>query len=201
MKKIKIIILISMMVFFVNENFGQKLPYYYRRDINVDSLIKSSPNGIVFGREVIIYPKRIFASKKEEKNYQKLERNFIKVYPVVLEISKTYRNIDDSLARFDNDAKRNKYLKMREKQIMDYYRPRLVKFTLSQSILIVKLLDRETGSTAFEIVSDLKGSVKAFFWQNFAKMFGNDLKNSYDAQVKDKEIEYLVKRYKEGSLY
>lgn len=186
----------------MNFAYGQSqpkvLPDYYRNFRQLDSIIKNAPNGIILLREVIIYPKKNFSSKSEERRFEKLERNFVKVYPTALEISKVYRNIDDSLAKFSTDKQRTQYMKIREKQIMAHYKPKLVKFTLSQSILLVKLLDRETGSTAYEIVNELKGSVKAFFWQGFAKMFGNDLKKQYDSEVKDKEIELLVKRYKEG---
>ena len=60
---------------------------------------------------------------------------------------------------FSNDKSREKYLKVREAQIMDHYKPILSDFTLSQGVLMVKLMDRESGSTAYEIVDDLKGFV------------------------------------------
>ena len=195
---IKIIIIsVFSMMSFLGELQAQKIPTYYRKDINVDSLITHTPNGIILLPQVNVYPKKVFANKKDEREWERLQRNFSKVYPVALEITKTYRQIDDSLARFSSDKMRVKYMKIREEQIMTYYKPKLIKFSLSQSILLVKLLDRETGSTAYEIIDELKGSVKAFFWQGFAKMFGNDLKKSYDSEVTDKDIELLVKRYKE----
>lgn len=178
----------------------KKLPPYYRPSLNVDSLIKHTPYGIIFYPEVIIYPKKSFASQKEQKQYEKLVRNFIKVYPYAIEITKLYIQLEDSLAKFPTDKEKKKYLKLREKQIMAYYKPQLVKFTISQSVLLVRLLDRESGSTAYEIIDELKGSVKAFFWQGFAIMFGNDLKHEYDSSGKDRDIEELIRRYNEGSL-
>lgn len=178
---------------------AQKIPMYYKNLINVDSILINNPNPVIFLREVNVYPRKRFDSRAERKS-NKLERNFKKVYPVALRISKLYNQINDSLYSFNTDKERKKYMKTREKQIMAQYKPELIKLTISQSILLVKLLDRETGNTAFEIVDELKGSIKAFFWQGFAKIFGNDLKKQYDSEYKDKEIEYLVRRYKEGSL-
>ncbi len=202
MKKLLIILTIAAFAL-ISENASAqifKLPKYYRQSLNVDSLVANTPDGLILFPEITIYPHKTPRNNREKKNYEKLVRNFIKVYPYAIEISKTYKNIDDSLYRFSNEKSREKYLKVREAQIMSHYKPILSKFTLSQGVLMVKLMDRESGNTAFEIVDDLKGSVTAFFWQSFSLMFGNNLKSEYDAKGDDKEIEYLVKRYRDKTL-
>jgi len=200
MKKYFALILTVFFFFMSDLAFSQvkKLPSYYKKDLNVDSIINHNEYGVIFYPEVKVYPPKIFNSKREEKQYEKLERNFKKVYPYALEMSITYRHVEDTLARLSSDKERKKYMKMREKQIMDHYKPKLVKLTISQSILLVKLLDRESGSTAYEIIDELKGGVKAFFWQSFAVMFGNNLKKGYDGYGNDKDIEELVQKYKDG---
>jgi hypothetical protein len=196
------IIITIFMMFICEFTFSQsnKLQSHYRQNLNVDSLILNN-DYIIFLNEVKVYPAKTFNSKKEQREYEKLKRSFKKVYPYALEISQLYRQVEDSLAKFDSDKARKRYMKKREKEIMDYYKPKLVKLSLSQSILLVKLLDRESGSTAYEIIGELRGSVKAFFWQSFALLFGNSLKNEYDSIGKDKDIEELVMMYKEGALY
>ena len=202
MKKIIIITAIVFLGFMSFDSHAQifKLPKYYLQSLNVDSLVKHTPDGLILFPEVIVYPRSTPHNKRQQKKYDKLVANFKKVYPVAIELSRTYRNIDDTLAMFKTEKDRERYLMIREKQIMNYYKPKLTKFTLSQGVLLVKLMDRESGSTAFEVVNELKGSVSAFFWQSFALMFGNSLKSEYDAKGDDKEIEYLVKRYKDGTL-
>ncbi len=199
MKKIIVLLSICSLVFFAKISEAQNIPVLYRTAINVDSVLINNPYPVIFLKEVNVYPRKSTAYKNDSRR-RKLERNFKKVYPVALQISKLYDQVNDSLYTFNTEKERRKYMKYREKQIINQFKPQLVKFTLSQSVLLVKLLDRETGSTAYEIIDELKGSVKAFFWQGFAKMFGNDLKKQYDSQYKDKEIEYLVRRYREGSL-
>lgn len=199
----KALLILTIILFsFVGESYSQifKLPSYYRKFMNVDSLVKNTPEALFLYPEVIIYPQSEKKTRRQKRRYEKLVRNFIKVYPYALTIARTYRNIDDSLAVIESDDYRDKYLKVREKQIMDYYKPKLKKLTISQSVLLVKLLDRETGSTAYEIVHEIKGSVDAVFWQTFALMFGNSLKKSYDSDGDDKEIEYLVRRFNDGTI-
>jgi len=202
MKKIIITAVVIILATMAEDASAQifKLPKYYRQSLNIDSIVANTPDGLIFYPEVSVYPHNNPKTQREKKKYEKLVRNFIKVYPYVLSLSKTYQNIDDTLAMFSSEKSREKYLAVREKQIMEHYKPILSKFTLSQGVLMVKLMDRESGSTAYEVVDELKGSVTAFFWQSFALMFGNNLKAEYDSKGDDKEIEYLVKRYKDKTL-
>jgi len=65
---------------------------------------------------------------------------------------------------------------------------------------LIKLINRETGETTFDIVRDLKGSLSAFFWQSVAVIFNSSLKYEYDANGDDKLIEEIVVRIENGQL-
>ncbi len=196
MKKLCVILIVALIAF-SEATFAQKgMPYY--SEINVDSLISATEN-LIFLPEVKVYSNKRKAAKANKK-FDKLVRNFKKVYPYVLEVSAMYRQIDDSLARMDSKRERKDYMDMREKQIMAHYKPIMSKFSLSQAIIFVKLLDRECGSTAYEVIKTLKGGFFAGSCQLFACMFGNDLKKSYDSEVTDKTLEYLVIQYRAGKL-
>ncbi len=196
MKRVFITILVAF--FCLTEvAFAQKdMPYY--SEINVDSLIAAN-DYLILLPEVKVYSNKRKAARAAKK-YDKLVRNFKKVYPYAIEVSALYRQIDDSLARMDSDRQRRKYMDMREDQIMAHYRPIMCKFTLSQAVLFVKLLDRECGSTAYEVIKTVKGGFFAGTCQVFACMFGNDLKKSYDSEVSDKTLEFLVRQYQAGKL-
>ncbi len=196
MKKLFLTILVAF--FCLSEvAFAQKdMPYY--SEINVDSLISATENLILLP-EVKVYSNKRKAARAAKK-YDKTVRNFKKVYPYVLEVSSIYRQIDDSLARMDSERQRRQYMNMREDQIMAHYKPIMSKFTLSQAKMFVKLLDRECGSTAYEVIKTLKGGFFAGTCQLFACMFGNDLKKSYDSDISDKALEILVIQYRQGRL-
>ena len=196
MKKLFLTILVAF--FCLSEvAFAQKdMPYY--SEINVDSL-KAVTENLSLLPEVMVYSNKRKAARANKK-FDKLVFNFKKVYPYVLEVSAIYRQIDDSLARMDSKRERKEYMDMREDQIMAHYKPIMSKFTLSQAIIFVKLLDRECGSTAYEVIKTLKGGFFAGSCQLFACMFGNNLKKSYDSEASDKTLEYLVHQYRAGKL-
>jgi hypothetical protein len=76
----------------------------------------------------------------------------------------------------------------------------LRKLTFTQGRILIKLIDRETGHTTYEIVKELKGSLSAFFWQSVARIFGSNLKMEYDAKGDDRMIEDIVIRIENGML-
>ena len=74
------------------------------------------------------------------------------------------------------------------------------KLTITQGIILVKLIDRETGHTSYEVIKDLKGGFTAFFWQGIARIFGNNLKAEYNPDGEDAKIEDIVRGIESGFL-
>lgn len=70
----------------------------------------------------------------------------------------------------------------------------------SQGMLLMKLMDRETDKTSYELIKQYRGKIAANFWQFIAKLFKNDLKEEYDASDKDKIIERVIKLVEAGQL-
>ncbi len=173
---------------------------FFRKYLDLDSIYWNSRWSILFLPEVVVFPEKKFRNNRERIRYNRLVRNFLIVYPYTLEIADIYKNIEDTLNIISDDNLRKKYIGIREQQIMNTYKPKLRKMTLSQGILMVKLLDRETGHTAYEIVEELRGSIRAFFWQGFALLFGNNLRTQYDAAGDDRDIEKLIIKYESGAL-
>jgi len=72
--------------------------------------------------------------------------------------------------------------------------------TMSQGRVLIKLIDRETGKTSFDLVRQLRGSFTAFVWQGLARIFGQDLRSSYDPHGEDQMMELVVQRIERGEL-
>ena len=66
--------------------------------------------------------------------------------------------------------------------------------------MLIKLIDRETGQSSYELISQLKGSLNAFFSQGIARLFGHDLKDKYDPEGEDKTIEMIVNQIETGKI-
>ena len=56
----------------------------------------------------------------------------------------------------------------------------------------MKLINRETGNNCYEIIKEYKGGLTARFYQTVAFFFSSNLKQPYDAQGEDQEIEKIV---------
>ncbi len=119
-------------------------------------------------------------------------RNIKKAYPYARIVSMELKELDDHLATLDNEKEQKAYINQAEKEIMDQFEKEVKKLTVTQGIILVKLIDRETGRTSYQVIKELKGGFTAFFWQGIARIFGNNLKTEYDPDNQDKIMEDIV---------
>ena len=93
-------------------------------------------------------------------------------------------------------------MKKYEKALLKQYEPTMRKFTLSQGKMMIKLIDRETNKTSYELIKEIRGGFVAFWWQAFAKMVGADLKEDFNLSTKEKDriIERVITLYEAGML-
>ena len=149
---------------------------------------------------VTILPPYQFSSKKEVNKYSKLALYVKKVYPYSKIVSEQVNEINSQLALYNSKKEKSAYIQKKEEELKAEFEGQLRKLTFSQGRILIKLIDRETGSTTYELVKELKGSLNAFFWQSVARLFGSNLKLEYDPQGEDRMIEDIVVRIENGEL-
>ncbi len=162
--------------------------------IDGDTLLLSSID------EVYIFPMRKFKSEKDLRRYRRLIRNVKKAYPYAKLAKKKLDEIEANLLKLKTEKARKEYIKQVEKEIIDEYEDELKKLTITQGRILIKLIDRETGDTSYQLVKELRGSFSAFFWQALARLFGSNLKSEFDAQGEDKLINEIVILIENGQL-
>ncbi|MBQ1209601.1 MAG: DUF4294 domain-containing protein [Bacteroidales bacterium] len=151
-----------------------------------------------------IKPARIFARVPKQKGkawkkYYKLIYNFNKVYPYALVGRKMMAQVDSTLAAEPlKRSERERYIKSVEKELFRIFEKDIRKMTISQGMVLMRLVDRECGLTPYEIIQTYEGDFAAGFWQFIARLFDADLKIAYDPEGKDKEIEELVEIWDSG---
>ncbi|MDK2978079.1 MAG: hypothetical protein PWP52_793 [Bacteroidales bacterium] len=148
------------------------------------------PN-VVLG-EVIIFPEKTFKNRYQAWRYRKLVRDLKKVYPYAKLAKKKLGQMEKEFLELETEKERKRYVKTIEKQLMDEFGDELKKLTITQGRLLLKLIDREIGSTSYVLLQELRGNFSAFFWQSIARLFGSDLKSEYDPQGEDRMIERIV---------
>jgi hypothetical protein len=142
--------------------------------------------------EVRVYERRDFEYLYLKRRYRRMIRNIKKAYPFARIAAIELKELDDHLATLENEEEQKAYINQAEKGIMDQFEKEVKRLTVTQGIILVKLIDRETGRTSYQVIKELKGGLTAFFWQGIARIFGNNLKTEYDPENKDKVMEDII---------
>jgi hypothetical protein len=142
--------------------------------------------------EVSVYEKRDFEYLYLKRRYRRMILNIKKAYPYARIAGVRLKELDDHLVTLDSEKERKEYIDLAEKEIMTEFEKDVRHLTVTQGIILVKLIDRETGRTSYQVIKELKGGFTAFFWQGIARIFGNNLKTEYDPADQDKVMEDIV---------
>ncbi len=151
-------------------------------------------------QELKVYAFKPYKNKKEARRMTKLIRNVKIVYPYAKIAGIKLREYEEILAGVEDKKTRKKIMKQAEKDIEEEFGDDLRDFTFSQGKILIKLVYRETGASSYELVAELRGKFRAFFWQAFARIFGFNLKNGYDPKGEDADIEFIVQMIEAGQL-
>lgn len=150
--------------------------------------------------EVFIFPEKKFRSDFERRKYSRLIRNVKVAYPWAKLAGKKLEEVNKVIMAMESESERREYMKQVEKELVDEFEEDLKKLTITQGRILIKLVDRETGSTSYELVKELRGTFSAFFWQTLARIFGSNLKSEYDPFGEDKLIEEIIFLIDKGQL-
>ena len=148
---------------------------------------------------VYVYPEPTFKNKRQQQAYLRLVKNVKTVLP----LAKQVRQIIIETAEYTETLppeERSAHLKLVEQAIVKEYKPKMKKLTFSQGKLLIKLVDRECHSTAYEAMQAFIGPVRSGMWQAFAWMFGASLKKGYDPEGVDRLTERVVLMVEAGQL-
>jgi len=143
-------------------------------------------------KRVVVLGFKPGTSKKEISRYTRLWNNIRKVYPYAKLAAKKLESYDKVLAQIPDTKEQKRLMKVAEKELERDFGKEIENLTFSQGIILLKLVDRETSKTTYQIVDELRGSFRAFFYQAIARLFKYNLKDKYDPHGKDQEIEKIV---------
>ena len=130
----------------------------------------------------------------------RLTRYVQKVYPYAQITAKLLDEYNHDLAHIQRESDKDLYVKLAEAELRAEFEEEVKSMTIMQGHILVKLIDRETGHTGYDLVKQLRGSFQAWMWQGIAQIFGNDLKGEYDPEGDDRLVESIVQRIENGEL-
>ena len=137
-------------------------------------------------REVTVYASGMLLTQKEIQQNKKLIRNVKLMLPYAQEGRRRLDALELEIAALPR-RERKAAIKQAEKQLLTDYKEEISNYTFSQGLVLIKLIDRETNRSAYRIVGELRGSLRAGLYQTLAKLFGFNLKDTFDPKHNKKD--------------
>lgn len=146
--------------------------------------------------EVFLLKKLKFDTSYKRRYYYWFRKKTLKAYPYAKMTSERLNTINERLKGIKSKHKRKKYIRRLQKYMEKEFTAQLKKLTRTEGRILLKLIHRQTGETAFELVKELRSGWKAFWYQSTAKIFKLNLKSKYDPYTvkEDYLIEDILQR-------
>lgn len=150
--------------------------------------------------QIHILPVPVFRRPVDLRRYRRLVEAVKRVYPIAQIAKARMAEMEEELLRLPTKKEQKAYIKGVYHQIKEEYTPVLKHMTRTQGRVLLKLIDRETDHTAYEVLREFRGGFVAGFWQSVSRIFGQNLKSAYDREGEDRVIEQIVVYYEAGWL-
>lgn len=170
--------------------------YYHKIDEEGDTVL------VLVLNDLTVFPTWKFKNKKEEEFYWRTVRDVRVTLPYAKLIAETLVETYEYIETFPTTKERERYLKEMESALFKQYKPVLRKLSRRQARVLVKLIQRETNQSGYDIVKAFLGSFRASFWQGFGKLFGVSLKSDFRPS-KDREdaiLDRVATHVEQGTL-
>jgi hypothetical protein len=134
------------------------------------------------------YPKHLLKKRQE---WTRLRNAVYVTYPYARRAGAIMNDINAHIANLP-DGEKKKYIKTREKELKKQFAEPLSELSIYQGKVLMKLINRQTGNNCYEIIKEYKGGFTARVWQTVAFVFSSNLKQPYNANGDEREIESIV---------
>lgn len=151
-------------------------------------------------KEVTVLGKRKPSARFQYWRYERLVYNVRRVYPYAVIVRMKLDDVNSVLQTLPGDRERKDYIREVEKSVFKDYEGDMRQMTMTQGKILIKLIDRETRNTSYELIRDYRGRISAAFWQGIARICGTNLKEEYDPYGEDALIESIIQEIEAGRL-
>lgn len=148
----------------------------------------------------VIEPVKRKAATRDLRQYRRLIYNVKKVYPYAKLAGDKYAQVVAHLDSIEKGKDQREYIRQVEDDLLKNYEMELRNLTVTQGRILIKLIDRQTSYTSYEVVKELRGGLQAAFWQAIARIFGSNLKSEFDPEGEDKALNEIMIMIEQGRL-
>ena len=150
--------------------------------------------------DIYVYSEYSFKNRKQYEAWTRTKHNVKKVYPYAILAAAKLKEYNRNMEKMTDEKSKKAYLKSVEKELKDQFEEPLKDLTITQGRILLKLIDRETGNTSYDVVKEFRGGFQAFMWQSVARLFGNNMKSEYDPNGEDVMVERAIKLVEAGQF-
>lgn len=150
--------------------------------------------------DIYVYSEYAFRNRKQYEAWTRTKYNVKKVYPYAILAAAKLKEYNRIMEKMPDEKTKKAYLKTVEKELKAEFEEPLKNLTTTQGRILLKLIDRETGNTSYELVKNFRGGFQAFMWQGVARLFGNNMKAEYDPTGEDIMVERAIKLVEAGQF-
>lgn len=142
-------------------------------------------------RTVYITDFRPFKDYEQQRLYKNLVSDVQTVYPYAKKTAYLLNQIKSELSNCHTRKERKQYLKSKENELNKQFKDQLVNMTTHQGRLLILLINRETGSSCYDVIKEFKGGLKTFAYNMMMSTYDDDLnmKRKYNP-----EEQFLLER-------
>ncbi|TGD58826.1 DUF4294 domain-containing protein [Flavobacterium humi] len=130
--------------------------------------------------EVYVSNRYNIKSAEERKQFLILQRRVMKTYPYAKIAADRLTALTNGMKLLKSDRDKKKYFKIVENYLTNEFEEQLKKLSRKDGQILVKLIHRQTGSSTFDLIKNLKSGWKAFWSNNTARLFDINLKTKFD---------------------
>ena len=174
-----------------------------QQDSTKNNYVIIENDSVIDLEEVMLLHKLEFDGKADRRRYLILRRKTVKVYPYAKLAAERLQTMNDRMKQIKKKSLRKTYTKRVQKYIEEQFSEELKQLTRTEGQILVKLIHRQTGTTAFDLIKDLRSGWRAFWFNNTAKLFDISLKREFDPlnEKEDYLIEDILQRnFQSGNL-
>ncbi|MCT4580218.1 MAG: DUF4294 domain-containing protein [Flavobacteriales bacterium] len=111
-----------------------------------------------------------------------------------------FNEVEDTLKLIDSKKQKKKYIKKAYKELKKEFGYEISQMTITRGHFLMKILHKETGMTAYEIVEKYRGKVKAKSWEAVLKLNNTTLKKYYSPEIEDVVLDRVLKEIEAGKI-
>lgn len=153
--------------------------------------------------EVFLLKSLKFRTDYDRRYYLWYRKKTLKAYPFAKLAADRLEALNERLEAIKSKRKKKQYIKIIQNYMEGEFTDQLKKLTRTEGEILIKLMNRQTGQTAYDLVKDYRSGWKAFWYNTTANLFKLSLKDKYDPvhNTKDFLIEDILQRaFTDGTL-